>query len=148
MKDFKTSLFSILIESDTTTIWDALWNPKSYEKWTSVFCDGNHYVGELRQGNTVQFLKADGEGMTSYIQKFVENEHIAFVHQAEIKNGVETTFDWKDAKEIYHLKKEGNRRTTLQVVVDVTTKMEEYFNVAFPKALLLIKQISEENYKP
>lgn len=144
MKNFKTVSFSILIDSDRKTIWDTLWNPITYPKWTNVFCEGNYYKGRLKEGNTIQFLKEGGDGMTSYIQKCVENEQIAFIHQAELKNGIELDFEWHNAKEIYHLKQETDASTELQVIVDVTSDMEEYFNDTFPKALRLIKKLSEQ----
>jgi hypothetical protein len=44
------------------------------------------------------------------------------------------------------LKKETDNGTELQVVLDVTPDMEGYFNEVFPKALTLIKQLSETNH--
>lgn len=147
MKNLKTISFSIAIDSDRAGIWDVLWNLETYEKWTSVFCEGNYYTGELKQGNTIQFLRKSGGGMSSYIENVVKNEQIVFVHQKEIKNGVETEFAWQGAREIYYLKKESDSSTELQVIVDVTADMEEYFNDVFPKALNFIKQTAELNFK-
>lgn len=146
MKDIKTISFSIFIDSDREKIWNVLWDAKNYEKWTSVFMEGSHYTGELKQGNTIQFLGKDGAGMTSHIDKLVENEQIVFAHQGEIKDGVETTAVWQGAKEIYHLKKETETGTELQVILDVLPDMEDYFNDAFPKALNIVKQLSETNH--
>lgn len=146
MKNIKTISFSIFINSDREKIWNVLWDTKSYEKWTSVFMEGSHYKGELKQGNTIQFLGSDGGGMTSHIEKLVENEQIVFAHQKEIKNGVETEAPWQGAKEIYHLKKETETGTELQVILDASPDMEKYFNDVFPKALKLVKQLSEINH--
>ncbi|WP_017258782.1 SRPBCC family protein [Pedobacter arcticus] len=144
MKNLKTLSFSIFIDSDREGVWDTLWNPRTYGKWTSVFCEGNYYTGELKQGNTIKFLKEEREGMTSYIQKLVKNEQIVFVHQKQIKDGIETDFAWQGAREIYHLKKETDSSTELQVIVDVASNMEEYFADAFPKSLTLVKQLAEQ----
>lgn len=147
MKSLKTILFSIIINSDSETIWDILWNPKTYEKWTSVFMEGSHYKGELKQGNTIYFLGKEGGGMSSYIEKLVKNEQMVFAHQKEIKNGEEIEVPWQGAKEIYHLKKESDTTVELQVIMDVIPEMESYFNDAFPKALTLIKQLTELDQK-
>lgn len=143
MKNIKTISFSIFINSDREKIWSVLWDAESYEKWTSVFMEGSHYKGELKQGNTIQFLGKDNAGMTSHIDKLVENEQLVFAHQKEIKNGVETEAVWQGAKEIYYLKKETETGTELQVILDVIPDMENYFNEVFPKALMLVKQLSE-----
>lgn len=146
MKNLKTISFSIFIDSDREKIWSVLWDAKSYEKWTSVFTEGSHYKGELKQGNTIQFLGKEGGGMSSYIEKLIENEQMVFAHQKELKDGVETESLWQGAKEIYYLKKETEAGTELQVIIDVTPDMEGYFNDVFPKALTLIKQLSELNH--
>ncbi len=144
MKNLKTISFSIAIDSGREEVWNVLWNPETYEKWTSVFAEGSHYKGELKQGNTIQFLGKDGGGMSSHIEKMIENEQMVFAHQQEIKNGLETESTWQGAKEIYYLKKESDNLTELQVIMDVTPDMEDYFNKTFPRALDLVKQISEQ----
>jgi len=144
MKNLKTISFSIHIDSNREKIWNVLWKPVTYEKWTSVFTEGSHYKGELKQGSTIQFLGKDGGGMSSLIEKLVENEQMVFAHQKELKNGKETGSTWQGAKEIYYLKKESESGTELQVIMDITPDMEDYFNTTFPKALDLVKQISEQ----
>ena len=144
MKNLKTISFSIHIDSNREKIWNVLWKPVTYEKWTSVFTEGSHYKGELKQGSTIQFLGKDGGGMSSLIEKLVENEQMVFSHQKELKNGEESCSTWQGAKEIYYLKKESESGTELQVIMDITPDMEDYFNTTFPKALDLVKQISEQ----
>ncbi len=145
MKNLKTISFSIYIESNREKIWSVLWNPTTYEKWSSVFTEGSHYKGELKQGGKIQFLGKDGGGMSSLVEKLVENEQMVFAHQKELKNGVETDSTWEGAKEIYYLKKDLDTGTELQVIMDITLDMEAYFNKTFPKALALVKQLSEQN---
>ncbi|MET4081568.1 hypothetical protein ABIB40_001517 [Pedobacter sp. UYP30] len=145
MKSLKTISFSIFIDSGREKIWDVLWNPTTYKKWTKVFAEGSYYKGELKEGNTIQFLGQDGGGMISYIEKLIENEQMVFAHQKELKDGVETESNWQGAKEIYYLRKETETSTELQVILDVALDMESYFNDVFPKALILIKQLSELN---
>lgn len=144
MEILKTISFSIHIDSDRKKIWEVLWNPNTYQKWTSVFAEGSHYKGELKQGNTIQFLGKDGGGMSSYIEKRIENEQMVFAHQKEVKNGVETDSKWQGAKEIYYLKKETDTSSELQVIMDVLPDMEHYFKKTFPNALALVRQLSEQ----
>ncbi len=81
--------------------------------------------------------------MSSFVEKLIENEQIAFSHQKGIKDGIETDSTWHGAKEIFYLKKETETTTLLQVVLDLSPDMEKYFNEVFPKALNLIKEIVE-----
>lgn len=143
MKNLRTISFSIHIDSDKEKIWDVLWNPITYKKWTSVFMEGSHYKGEMKQSHTIQFLGNDGGGMSSSVEKMVQNEQMVFAHQKEIKNGVETGSTWQGAREIYYLKKETDHSSELQVIMDITPDMEAYFTETFPKALDLVKQLSE-----
>lgn len=144
MKNLKTISFSIHIDSDREKIWSVLWNPTTYEKWSSVFTEGSHYKGELKQGGKIQFSGKDGGGMSSVIEKLIENEQMVFAHQKELKNGLETDSTWEGAKEIYYLKEETDTSTELQVIIDITPDMEEYFKKTFPKALALVREISEQ----
>lgn len=107
--------------------------------------EGSHYTGELKEGNTIKFMMDDHNGMSSYIERLVPGEQMVFSHQKELKDGVEKDFDWQGAKEIYNLKKEGERRTELQVLVDIAPDMEAYFNKVFAEALQIIKTASENN---
>lgn len=144
MKNIKTISFSIFINSDREKIWSVLWDAATYEKWTSVFMQGSHYKGELKQGKTIQFLGKDGGGISSLIEKLIENEQMVFAHQKELKNGIETGTEWQGSREIYYLKNETANATELQVIVDITDDIEDYFNDTFPKALTIVKQLSEQ----
>ena len=144
MKNLKTLSFSIHIDADRQKIWRVLWNPETYDKWTRVFMEGSHYKGVLKEGTTIQFLNQDGDGMSSLVETVKENEQLVFAHQKELKNGMETDSVWQDAKEIYYLKTKNGSGTELQVVMEITPDMEDYFNNAFPKALTLVKQLTEQ----
>ena len=145
MKNFKTLSFSIDIKSERGKYEKYFGITQTYQEWTRVFTEGSHYKGELMQGNKIQFLGKDGDGMSSIVEKLLENEQMVFAHQKELKNGVETDSTWEGAKEIYYLKKDLDTGTELQVIMDITLDMEASFNKTFPKALALVKQLSEQN---
>ena len=144
MKTLKTISFSIAIDADREKVWHTLWDPETYPQWTRVFMEGSHYKGELKQGHTIQFLGNESSGMSALVEKVVENEQMVFVHQKEVKNGVASDSDWQGAKEIYYLKEDPHNGIELQVILDVTPDMEDYFETTFPKALKKIKQLSEQ----
>lgn len=66
-----------------------------------------------------------------------------FRHLGEVKNGVESESSWKGAMESYYLS-DKNGGTEVRVELDSVGEHMDYFNVAFPKALQLIKQSAEQ----
>lgn len=143
MKNLKTISFTTHIGAAREKVWDVLWEPDSYRKWTSVFMEGSHYTGDLKEGRTIRFLGNETNGMSALVEKSVENEQMVFLHQNEVKNGEVVESSWQGAREIYYLK-ETSAGTELQIIIDITPDMEDYFQTAFPQAQALIKQLSEQ----
>ncbi len=139
--------FSISISAPAEKVWKALWNEPNYNKWTSVFSEGSHAETDWKEGSKVLFLDGKGSGMSSVIDKVVPNRQMTFKHLGMVKDGVELPPDekskeWAGAKESYYLSEE-NGITELKVEMDATQEFEQYFNDIFPKALSIVKQISE-----
>jgi hypothetical protein len=82
--------------------------------------------------------------MYSIIETNLPFKQMSFKHLEQIKNGIKTTVDWADSIENYFLK-ESNGVTELKMEMDVKEEFEKYFIETFPKALELIKQISQNN---
>lgn len=140
----ETVKFSINITAPKHNVWDALWNETNYPKWTAVFGEENKAISDWKEGSKIQFIAKDGSGLFSLIEKKVMHEQIIFKHLGEQKNGEEIINEWAGAKEKYFLS-EFNNTTTLKVEMDIKTEYADYFNDVFPKALQIIKQISENN---
>lgn len=135
--------FGIQINAAPEKVWQVLWADESYRKWTSVFTAGSHAVSDWQEGSKIHFLDGKGRGMHSIIDKKVENSQMVFKHMGEIIDGEEKQGDWAGAKESYTLSGSGNT-TALNVELDATADFEEYFNDKFPKALAIVKQLSEQ----
>ena len=142
----ETLKFSIKIEATKQIVWGALWNETNYPKWTSVFGEGNKAISDWNEGSKIQFIAKDGGGLFSIIEKKVINETIIFKHLGELKNGEEISNEWAGAKEKYFLS-EQEGITHLNVEMDTKAEYKEYFNDVFPKALEIVKQISEKQLK-
>lgn len=134
--------FSVTINAPKEVVWDKLWSDAGYRQWTSAFMQGSYAETDWQQGSKIKFLSPSGEGMYSIIEKKVPYKEMTFQHQGEIKNGVEEPKDWAGARESYHLE-EANGTTVLKVSVDTNEDFQKYFQETFPKALQLVKQISE-----
>lgn len=136
--------YSIKIKAPKEKVWDTLWNDSTYRLWTSVFTNGSHAVSDWNEGSEIRFLNGKGDGMFSIIETKIPNQQMSFKHLGEIKNGVETTVHWAGAMENYFLE-ESNGETELTMEMDMNEEFEKYFSEIFPKAIALVKQISESN---
>ena len=134
--------FSINIDAPKEKVWATLWNDSTYRQWTSVFTAGSHAISDWNEGSEIKFVDGKGDGMVSIIETKIPNQQMSFKHLGEIKNGVETNDNWAGATENYFLT-ESNGITELTMDMDMNAEFEQYFSEIFPKALELIKQISE-----
>ncbi len=136
--------FSININAPKEKVWGTLWNDATYRQWTSVFAADSHAVSDWKEGSKIKFVDGKGDGMYSIIETKIPNQQMSFKHLGEIKNGVETTENWAGAMENYFLT-ETDGVTELNMEMDTNQEFEKYFSETFPKAIALIKKISENN---
>ncbi len=139
--------FTIDIKAPREKVWKILWDDATYRKWTSAFSEGSYAVSDWKEGSSIHFLDAKGGGMYSVIEKVNSPEYMSFKHIGELKDGKEMPLDekaklWSGGKENYLLK-EKDGVTTLLVTGDLPDEFLDYFNEAFPKALALVKSLSE-----
>lgn len=139
--------YKIEIYASTEKVWNVLLNKDTYKKWTSVFCEGSYYKGELKMGGRVHFLTPEGSGMYSNIVLCTPKSNILFQHIGELKDFIEQPVDeaaekWTGSFENYILMHKDNK-TTLTAEIDLTPNHVEFFNINFPKGLEKIKQLSE-----
>jgi len=140
----KKVTFTININAPKEKVWDTLWNEATYRQWTSVFSADSHAVSDWNEGSSIKFIDGKGDSMFSIIETKIPPQQMSFKHLGEIKKGVETRGEWAGAMENYYLT-ELNGVTTLTTEIDVNEEFEKYFSETFPKAIKLIKQISESN---
>ncbi len=139
--------FKIEILAKPVKIWQKLWNQEDYMNWTKPFAEGCYYETEsFIEGSAINFLASSGDGMISKIITLKPNEYIAFEHLAMIMNGEECSFKEENDNHIYiesyQLIDKGDF-TILIAKVDTLEPWVESMNNSFPKALEIVKQISE-----
>jgi len=134
--------FSININASKEKVWATLWNDSTYRQWTSVFAADSHAESDWQEGSEIKFVDGTGNGMFAIIEKIIPNQQMSFKHMGEIKNGIKAPVDWAGAMENYFLT-ESNGVTELNMEMDMNEEFEKYFSETFPKAIALIKQISE-----
>jgi uncharacterized protein YndB with AHSA1/START domain len=139
--------FSIDINAPREKVWKILWEDATYRKWTSAFMEGSYAVSDWKEGSSIYFLDPKGEGMYSIIERSNPPEYMSFKHIGELKDGKEQpldekTMNWSGGKENYLLK-EKDGVTTLTVTGDMPDDFLDFFTEAFPKALVIVKSLSE-----
>lgn len=140
--------FNTEIKATPEKIWQVLWNDATYREWVSAFYEGSYAKSNWNEGDSIHFLAPSGDGMSSVIEKKIDNQYMAFKHLGEVKDFKEMPIDqaaqeWTGSMETYELTPNGDT-TSLKVKVDIVEKYKDYFNEAFPKALEKVKQLSEK----
>jgi len=137
--------FSINIEAPRERVWNTLWEDKTFRDWANNIDEGMYMVGEIKEGNQVQFFSISGYGVTSLVEKLAVNEFVSFRHMADTQdNGErEREKEWTGGTESYSLA-ENDGVTTLTVNMDVPPGQEETFKDRLPKALAKVKMLAEE----
>jgi hypothetical protein len=150
MKENKMAkeVFKIEISAPKEKVWKVLWNEDSYRKWTVPFSEGSYIESDWQIGGRTLFLGGEGNGMVSTIDQLIENKIMSFKHLGMIKDGKEDLVSedvqkWAGLLETYILESSENK-TTLSVEMDIEDDYKDYFMEAFPKALNIVKQLSEQ----
>ncbi len=127
-------------------VWDTLWEDKTFRDWASIVDEGTYMVGEIKEGNEVQFISSvSGYGVTSLIEKLTPNKFVSFSQIADTKDSGEREREkeWTGGTESYSLV-ENDGITTLTISIEVPPGQEETFKVRFPKALERVKILAEK----
>jgi hypothetical protein len=140
--------FTTMINASPEKVWNVLWNDRTYRIWTSVFCEGSYAVSNWKEGEKINFLDPNGNGMFSVIEKMTPNKFMSFKHLGGIKNNQEQPIDeetkkWSGAHENYTLT-EKNGKTELLAELDMADDHLDFFKEAFPKGLQKVKELSEQ----
>ncbi len=142
----KEMQFLVEIHATKERVWDTLWQDETLREWASIIDPETYMVGDLKEGNEVQFISAaGGYGVTSLVEKLVPGEFLRLRHSADTQEEGrrERAQEWTGGEETYSLaEKDGT--TALTVVFGVPPEMEEYFKANYPKALERVKELAEK----
>ncbi len=149
MSSVKRIQFSATINASVDIVWHHVTSLQSYKHWTSAFAEGSHFKGSWDRGSKIWFLSPSGDGMVSEIVENRRNEFISIRHLGFIANGIEDTASeavrsWAPAYENYTFSTVAEG-TKMVVDQDVAAEWEEHMNQAWPKALKLLKELSESS---
>ena len=149
MPAVKRVQFTATINAPPATVWRHVIDPESYKRWTSAFAEGSRFEGSWEPGAEIRFLAPSGDGMVAEIAESRPGSFISIRHLGMISNGLEDTSSeavraWAPAYENYtfHPTPDGTRMVVDQ---DVAAEWEEYMCEAWPKALAVLKELSESS---
>lgn len=145
--------FSIHIDAPAEKVWNIMFDDATYRKWTKPFNPDSRYEGSWEKGSKIRFFgsleEGKGEGgMVSYVRENKPYEFLSLEHVGIIENGVEDTTSerikkFAPAYENYtFLEKDGG--TEVSVEMDTDPEYREMLEDAWPKALRILKELSEE----
>jgi uncharacterized protein YndB with AHSA1/START domain len=145
--NIKRLVFTQEINALASEIWNTMWDKESYTNWTTPFCAGTYYKGELEMGNRIHFLTPKGDGMYSDVGYMIKNKLIIISHIGNISDFKELAIDaetakWTGSFETYKLS-EVHGTTTVTAEVDCIPEYIDFMNDKFPLALQELKKISE-----
>ncbi len=139
--------FTTRIQAPCDQVWKTMLGPVTYRIWTAAFTEGSYFEGTWAKGERMRFLAPGGHGMVSVIAESRPHEFLSIRHLGEIKDGVEDTESeavrgWTPCYETYTFTPAGTA-TELTVDMDMAEAFEEYMAGVWPKALSLLKALSE-----
>jgi uncharacterized protein YndB with AHSA1/START domain len=141
----KEMQFSIDIHANREKVWGVLWRDETFRQWASLIDPDTYMVGDLVEGNTVQFISGDsGYGVTSLVEKVTPCEYLLLRHSADTQDEGQRERDdqWTGGAEIYTLT-ENNDVTTLTIQFDSPGELVDIMNENYPKAMTKIKELAE-----
>ena len=139
--------FSVEIHATKQEVWNTLWQDQTFRDWAGLIDPGTYMVGELKEGNEVQYISAEnGYGVTSLVEKCIDGEYLLLKHSADTQEvgTKERKKEWTGGSESYSLA-ETDGITTLTAAFDVPPTQEEFFTANYPMALDRVKELAEQS---
>ncbi|MEO2052013.1 MAG: hypothetical protein ABGX00_09590 [Allomuricauda sp.] len=144
----KTLTYTIEIQAGKDKIWESLWDKDNYTKWTKPFSEGLYFeTASFSEGSEIRFFAPNGDAMISKIINLQPKEYIAFEHLSMMQNGKISAFNNEGENnqffESYQLV-ENESSVTLKAKVNTLESEEKSMDKTFPKALQIVKELSEQ----
>jgi uncharacterized protein YndB with AHSA1/START domain len=144
--------YQITIDSPVDHVFKTMLGKETYKKWTTAFNPTSDFEGSWEKGSKIYFtgINKDGEkeGMVAEIAENIPNKYISIRHYGILDKGQEITEGpaveaWAGSLENYTFT-DLDGKTLLKVDVDTNEEYLDYFDEAWPKALQILKEISEK----
>lgn len=146
----KELTYSIQINRSQMSVFEKIMDKSVYTQWAQPWGPDMTFDGDYKVGGNVWFH--DKQGGTKVViddidtPNAIKMTHVAMVDPEgnELEDTDETTKKWIGTKEVYKFTKDGEDKTTLEVVMTLDEAFQEMSDGAWPKALELFKEICEK----
>ncbi len=143
-------IHTVQINATAEKIWKTLTDLETFKIWCSPFAPGVYFEGDWQVGSEIRFVCVNNGSTEGMVSKILINEpgsHLLIEHVGVISQGIalydgELVESWLPAAEEYKLEPMGDR-FLFTIVTQVPIDYEKFFNTTWPKALTLLKEISE-----
>ena len=141
--------YTIEINADRAHVWQIMLEPGKYERWASAFSENSTFEGQWEKGATVRFVDPNLGGTKAVLEVFdpyncIVAKHVSIITEAGIEETEsESAKQWIGTIEKYVLS-EKNGKTTLMIEMRTHKSFVEMFDSCWPKALQIIKLLSEK----
>lgn len=144
----QTYEYEITIAAPVETVWETMFDPESYTKWTAAFFEGSYFEGTWEQGEPMYFLAPGGDGMVSEIAENRPHEVMSIRHLGYVVDGVEDTTSesvrtWAPSYETYRFESvPGGTKVTIHQ--DSMAGYEAVMDSVWPRALAALESLCLE----
>lgn len=139
------------IDAPAEKIWKVLWSSETYLHWHSLLSQTLELKSDWKVGGKTEFLETPKNGLFSTISNLDIPNYVTFNHLGVLKNGfpeinTRKIKEWSGAPERYLLIPLEHGKIRLQVEVRDFQDRREKMDDAYPKALAVIKELSETRH--
>ena len=124
--------YSVTINAATPVVFANITDNTLFPEWAKAWGDGMQCVGEWKEGESLYFTDATGQGTKAVVEELAPNERIKMRHTAMVTDGDkeivdmdETMQKWIGALEEYYFTSESDGSTTLKVTIVANEAFEE-----------------------
>ncbi len=138
------------IKATPEKIWDILWNPETYSKWTHAFQPDCVMKSDWKIDGETYFLdKTEKNGMIATISSLNKPFEVVFKHLGMLENGVadrnsKAVVDWIGLQEKYFITPLDGGLVKLQMEVQTFPEYEEMMDKGFDFAIKEVKRLAEQ----
>jgi len=153
IRKMETVGYSVNINASPETVYNTMIDKEGFKKWVAVFGANAFYEGSWEKGRKMIYKSPDEkgqmQGMISTIKENIPYKEIYIQPIGILENGMEIysgekVKDLNKSFENYLFIDNGDGTMTLKVNVAIYEELKDYFNTTWPKALKVIKEISEQ----
>lgn len=143
-------VYTIPIKASPPEIWEILFSTATFPIWSAPFSDGNQVYGTWLEGTEIMILNRNREGVVYLVEINEPFKQMSLKHAGIFKDGQKypdnpEVLEFAGGYENYYIENSDNEliESNLRIEKDANAVQKTFFDTVFPKALEIIKSMSE-----